>query len=611
MGEAQIALPPAAIAFGVYRDTGDEAGARNVYEKASAIVSVLAQDMIPIKDGKLQCGNEGEFRLGCCPDDAVAAVHYGDAVLLEESGDMRPVSMYIVSDKSGVPLGSFCVDETKETIVVISHREALKELGEDVPSDISESAITEYFIQVPMVFGGIQRSDVPVAVGIRALEARKMDPEAAKAVDEFIRTHSDQGLFALSLVTTEKELHSLVALGKLSEHESDIHGLLAMLQRLSVNTAELTGVGKKVDRLGHAFFQQVLEHWQDHGFPWDAVRISVTAFDDLLAHLYQIPFERQIPDDAHGEQFLRKYHAENSEALDLFWPILEERWVRAAQNVSPDEYQKAAAFFYEAMRETLSSQASETTGDTKLEQKRYTAIVSALSHTWRDWTLIDTGTGDGERILRPLLEHVKEIGQAPGCVVAVDLLPYENPQDGAWEQVAADFSKPEFVQKIREKVNTGPRVLLNTWSPLADVGPNDQLRALMHFSEVLQAGDYCVIDVPAGYLAEIEAYHQAHPTEPYGTIEKTFLTKDGIPVAKKFYIAPMAELVARAEKAGFTLLNRPGLVPYPDGVPALYETGKGNLRWTMILQKVRDPDQAIALLINPDALLVGDSRAPA
>lgn len=248
-------------------------------------------------------------------------------------------------------------------------------------------------------------------------------------------------------------------------------------------------------------------------------------------------------------------------------------WTQRLGNYAPSGMTpEATIVFYEALT-NLNNIADETTGDTDQELRLFKEQLSALDLP-KDFSWLDAGSGDGKRILRPLLEWFRSIDKNPR-VVAADLLPYDPPEDGAWATLQADIADPA----ILDRIPSGEVDLVTlAWSVLNDLPKIERQQSLENLNRALKLGRYIAFDVTVDYQDEEAAYRERNPQAPPGSFTRDFPGPDGTPVEKGFQASRPAVLEAELAKAGFIA---------PKRIP--YTTKAGYHRLLVIAQKTGDP----------------------
>ena len=140
-------------------------------------------------------------------------------------------------------------------------------------------------------------------------------------------------------------------------------------------------------------------------------------------------------------------------------------------------------------------------------------------------------------------------------------------------------------------------LVTHAWSPINDVleGWKQQV-ALNNFSRSLKPGGYMIMDIPVGYEEDKLDYAFSHKA-PIGMIEKSFDTAQGQTVGKPFKINEVYDIAERITRAGFRIINlSPTRNPIAE-VPARWRTMQGNERMTLVLEKVREPDETLELAL--------------
>jgi len=601
--------------------------ARAIDSWASDQMRRIPQFDFPIVDGQLIVGGS-TTPLASCPPDAVAAREYQRAPW--EKRDRFGMSHVLaVYDSSGTPQGSFAVssDPADEgQYAVATHHDALAAAGMPLLTPMTEYEVTGYLAQAPALFApdgdittntgmSLSTKDVPIEAGVRLaafLGDLQHDEATRKRLYRFLAEMHHAGLSILPVIQDSGELVQL-----LDRYERDPFHVRTLVNGLAsvVGGAETvdayTGralqgnpIGDYILRRAAGFFRGTLAMVDRKNFPWEIARHSLDAFRDTLLDLYRIPLPRKTPDSLGVGDTLGAFaieHANDPEALATVAPVVDTLALRALGSYVPGEYQKRAREFYQEMGDHLYRTASETTGSTPEELRRFRRIFEWLGAKGRlpvGWKMADFGAGPGDRILRPLLRSFRQEGYAPGEVVAVDQDWHPEPPDGLWRRVQADFAQKGFA-----KVVGGPfHAALHAWSPLNDLSGQDEERSLRNFHEVLEPSGVVVADLAMGYDEERKIHHSAHPDIPYGTITREFQDGAGVVRGKPFHIPSWPELLVRTSRAGLRPLNFPARSnPLPD-VPPIWITPSGNVRATLLLQREDVPfDPSI------DVVLTGSS----
>jgi hypothetical protein len=358
---------------------------------------------------------------------------------------------------------------------------------------------------------------------------------------------------------------------------------------------------RELTRMGKNLLGQSLELWNEEDYEVP-IAYNLYAFYDVLTQLHDIPSFRITPRSQETMQQASDFilsHSANPETVSFFLPFMSTYWLDALKSYKEGSYQRAATLFYRTLGAHLNEISDETTGDRSQELARCTGILTWLVKTEAlsaDFTMIDFGSNDGSRLLRPQLDALSDRGIHVKKVLAIDLLRFPQPADGRWTFMKGDASKPGVMSRILRFFD-GKRadVALDTWSPINDLHPLDQEAMFDRFN---QAAEWVIVDVPVGYSEEIRIYHETHPAEPIGTIEREFTymenLADGTQVKrkahKKFTINPLADLIAKAHIAGLEYVE---ITDRPDheanGVSTTYRTAAGRDRATLVFHRVREP----------------------
>ena len=334
-------------------------------------------------------------------------------------------------------------------------------------------------------------------------------------------------------------------------------------------------------------FRGMLLEWETPGFPWEAVQQSFDAFEDIIAKVYNVPVQKLLPDV--------RFQENSQPSLRLLMPILQALWLDQGDKYQEGEFQAMAMVFYDALGAHLNRIASETTGDTEQEKMRFRSIISELAgRIGGKYSLVDVGTGGGERILRPVLESLIQQERAPSRVLGVDLLSFPPPDDDLWTPLVADFSSPEFVGTIEElDPDAVHRIVMSSWSPLADVDTLDREAAFANFSKL---AEWAVIDMPSpdNYGSD---QLESSGIGGGGRINRAFPGPDGQgDVKKPFSLPGITELVAQAQLAGYEWVNPIG-TDFA-GVPTEYRTKNNNYqRFTLVFRRVGEPQKSVARML--------------
>lgn len=602
---SEVQAPPFRIVGllgGTTRD--DVAGAT---DRAGWLVEELHRQFDPVpplhfsvKDGsaRIESNPRPAFKLSNCPKGEFEAceVDRGFTMLGKSTSpkpdDLLSEHLMVLYNEEGEPVNAFVFSllplMNKEPFTALPIREAIEEFGAHVPSWITDGDIQAYLRDVH-AGGRFKPMDFPFEIGVAVHKLYRDFPNEQTAMDTFLLNTQDVGIYGLAHTQTSEDLQSLLRLGRDEKHSDELLKVLkgtetvhTNIEGLHMDTPFHRSVAKHMEAIFQEAFRGVLMEWEAPEFSWETASQSFDAFEDIIAHIYNVPVRKLLP-NIHIQEG-------HEPSLRLLMPILEALWLEQAENYKPNEFQAMAKVFYDALGAHLNTIASETTGDTVLEIARFRSIIGELTRRiLGDYTLIDVGFGGG-RILLPVEEKLIHDGRRPKHILAVDILSFPPPEHDLWTPVVADFSSPEFVGTIQNlDTDTTHRIIMSSWSPLADVDTFDREAAFANFS---QLAEWVVIDMPSP-----DNYGQDKLTSSGigggGRINRAFPGPDGKgDVMKPFNLPGMTELVAQAQLAGYEWVNPTG----KDfaGVPTEYQTKNGYKRFTLTFRKVGEPEPSVA-----------------
>lgn len=583
-------------------------GIAGATDRAGWLVEELHRQFDPVpplhfsvEDGsaRIESNPRPAFKLSNCPKGEFDAreVDRGFSILGEStspnSDDLLSEHLMVLYDKKGEPANAFVFSlltmMNNEPFVVMPVREAIGEFGGHVPPWITDGDIQAYLRHVH-AGGRFKPMDFPFEIGVAVHKLYRDYPNEHEAMDAFLSKTKGTGIYGLAHTQTSEDLQSLLRLGRDEKHSDELLKVLKGMETVHTNVEGLhmdtpfhRSVAKHMEAIFQEAFRGVLMEWEAPEFSWETASQSFDAFEDIIAHIYNVPVRKLLP-NIHIQE-------EKEPSLRLLMPIIEALWLEQAQNHKPDEFQKMARVFYGALGGHLDVIASETTGDTDLEIERFGAIIGELARRiGTPYTLVDAGSGSGKRILRPVIECCAQQNLAPLSVIGVDLLSFPPPEDGLWTPVVADFSSPKIVPMIQEiDPDATHRIVMCSWSAPADVKTLDREAAFANFSKI---AEWVVIDMPS------PDNYQPDQIEPSGiggggTVERAFPGSDGQgDVMKSFNLPGMTELVVQARLAGLEWVNPTG--EEFTGISTKYETKNGYKRFTLVFRKVGEPEHSVA-----------------
>lgn len=246
-------------------------------------------------------------------------------------------------------------------------------------------------------------------------------------------------------------------------------------------------------------------------------------------------------------------------------------WIQeltSPEGMSPE----STAYFYQALS-NLNALANTTTADTKQETTLISRHLDELG-LLRDFKWLDAGSGDGSRVLRPLIEHVRSMGKQPD-VHAVDLLSFPHPNDGAWTPHQGDITSAEILQLFG---STKFDLITLTWSVFNDLSGIQRLQALENFNQLLKDGGCLLLDVTVDYEQEEAIYRAANPNTLPGSFERSFPGPDQEDISKPFVATRSAAMQGELAQSGFKITSQ-----------IEYTTANGYKRMLAIAQKTNQP----------------------
>ncbi len=579
---------------------------------------------LPIYNGAI-----GDFRIQDCPPQASRLVEYQRGIT--SPGNMFSSvpflkHLFAVYDEDGDPLGSVALTDPDEGAVqrlqFQSHRDAIENFDMGLLRPVSDTELDLYLRRFPTFFAPDSEfttktdfTDLPVLIPLETglqcmqfLDACGDSHAHREKLFSFLKKYKQAGLLALLGLNPQANVPEQIdrlydfSLDRLGISGECIEKFVEVM--LDVEPVEhqfsdkkaAQPITRRITQMASALMQIVLEDYAKPDFNWKLTYTSFAALQDILSGIYRLPVPADIPQDAAFRGTLTDYalaHAGDPKRLQLILPVLELLWLEKLREYTPGAFQEQSTRFYERMGKYLHESASKTTGDTEQELARLRGIFDWLitSDRWHKGDrIMDVGSADGERILRPLIISSQLQTHTPSFVYAVDKDSYREPADHTWTMIRKDFTDPDFVTIVDKPVD----VITHTWSPICDLDSPDQKKALDNFNSVLKKGGTLVLDIPAGYLEEMMEYQRVHRTKVLGRIAKKFRFADGAEVEKEFHIGEQYDIIGRAAMSGFRCINIPDTTSAVQGVPpAFYETGAGNKRVTLILEKIGEPTTSL------------------
>lgn len=581
----------------------------------------------------------GDIGIRGCPPQAARLVEYQRGIT--SPGNMFASvpflkHLFAVYDRDGNPLSSIALTDPDEGAIqrlhAQSHQGAMNTFDMGLLRPVSDKELALYLRRYPAFFAPdsefTTKTDftdlpvlIPLEVGIQCMQLLDACGDNQTHKDKlfsFLKKHKQAGLLALLGLNRQANVPEQISAlydfsfgkagpaGELIEKFAEVMLDAEPVEHQFGDKKAAQPITRRITEMANAVMQILLEDYDKPDFNWNLTYASFEALQDILSGIYRLPVPANIPEDAAFRGTLTDYaleHAGDPKRLQLLLPVLELLWLEKLREYTPGAFQEQSTRFYERMGRYLHVSASETTGDTKQELARLGDIFDWLitSGRWHGGDrVMDVGSADGERILRPLMNSPQLQTHIPSSVYAVDRDPYREPTDHAWEMIRKDFTAPDFATIVAEPVD----VVTHTWSPICDLDSPDQKRALDNFNAVLKTGGILILDIPAGYLEEMIAYKRAHGVRTMGRIAKKFRLADGSEVEKEFHIGEQYDIIGRVVSSGFRIMNLPDTANMVNGVPAFYETRAGNKRVTLVLEKIGEPT------ISLDQLALGFRQKP-
>lgn len=533
--------------------------------------------------------------------------------------------LFAVADGNGKVLGSFLLPWTpagaSRRVEITGTVEVLEAADTFFTDPVDEETINRRIGRVREFFlpDGFMRRDVRFAVPPLSVPI-EFTTHVAGLIDSFPNREKDivaflagggigERLVGLWSVETAADLNETLAFTRHNpERASVLFSSMLDCYRLAEDlgtyvevSSRQHAVGREVVRLGRELVRSAIHDSPDPAFRWEYVSDAISAIDQILQDLYSAGnvFNTALAPETYrpgmSEYLLSLMHDANARAFVR--PVVMARWMghmRHLQEAKQPEEQKAfgegAKLFYPALKEWLTETASETTADTERELARLFTITEWLVKnaylTPNEASMGDWGCGDMRRILVPYLAYLKKHYGLPKTIVGVDMLPQTVPPEFSVEFHLADLSDPQMTLDGR-----GPfHLITSSWSVPVDMGPLSQPDFFRNLSLNLisprgkKHGGVAIVDIPLSetYRMEMDDYYRSHPAEPYGTFTRTFSTKAGERVTKKFYLPPKLEdLVVELDAAGLRIVTQA-----PGGA---WVTKEGVGRITLVLEKLSDP----------------------
>jgi hypothetical protein len=543
---------------------------------------------------------------------------------------------YIILNSEGLPLGgvhkSIFADENEYIVPLQDIRSVLTQEGTPIPASLNDVELTS---AVSWIYRSthpdattesegqlrdITAKSLPLEYLLHTYELIKNYPELQKSIMTFVQDHQIDGLVALWGVDSSKEFHRLQDMMK--QNDSNVSFFLdfftanAQMEDLYQATLGMTDQMQALHGYLHqkerSMIKTVIQKWGTHTFTWKPVALGLMGLRDVLFDVLAftkdsgdapIPYIQELTD-------LILDNAGDEQALIYASPAIERRWIAQMKKLQPGEYEKAAAFFYDKLRPTLTEQADASTGDTKKELDRLKRITDWLvSHhmipTDGSLRYADFGCGDGKRILLPYLNWLSERGIEVGAVDAIDLLDQPIPKNRAMRFIQANLSDPNLQLSDVQGNPATYHLITGSWSLLTDQDPQGQIDMLRVMAHHLTDDGIGIIDVPTfdTYQQTIDAYHQEHPDEPKGVFTREFYLADGSVISKKFYVPPPIDLPIQLLTCGLKLITEYGKEKSAviSDVPYRYITSSGQERMTVVFQKYKKTE-------IPEYQFIGNSQ---
>lgn len=570
----------------------------------------------------------GDIGIRSCPPQAARLVEYQRGIT--SPGNMFASvpflkHLFAVYDRDGNPLSSIALTDPDEGAIqrlhAQSHQGAIDTFDMGLLRPVSDKELVLYLRRYPEFFASTSEfmtqtdfTDLPVLIPLEAgLQCMQLldacgDSQTHKdKLFSFLKKRKQAGLLALLGLNRQANVPEQIsalynfsseragAASKFIDKFAEVMLDVEPVEHQFGDKEAAQPITHRITQMANALMQILLEDYAKPDFNLDLTYASFVALHDILSGIYRLPVPANIPEDAAFRGTLTDYaleHADDPKRLQLILPVLELLWLEKLHEYTPGAFQEQSTRFYERMGRYLHVSASETTGDTKQELARLGGIFDWLitSDRWHGGDrMLDVGSADGERILRPLLNSFQLQTHMPSSVYAVDRDPYPEPTDDAWAMIRKDFIAPDFATIVAEPVD----VVTHTWSPICDLDSPDQKKALDNFNAVLKPGGILILDIPAGYHEEMMVYKRVHGTKTLGRIAKEFRLANGSAVEKEFYIGEQYDIIGRAAMSGFRIINLPDAVDPINEVPAFYETRTGNRRVTLVLEKIGKPTTSL------------------
>lgn len=466
---------------------------------------------------------------------------------------------------------------------------------------------------------------IPIEFTTHLADILEIHPDVSNDVHSFIASRPlGESLIALWSAQTPKHIHELLSFAqKHPDRASTLFENMSLCYEAAEQLGQTDGILPRqkaivqdVMRLGRELVRSVVHNSANPEFSWQHAEDAMRAVDQILADLYMAG---NVPGTAYAPETYRPglsefllAHMGDEEARAFAKPMVMGRWLHHMRALReqrrPEErmtYRADTEVFYLVLNKWLNENASEETADTPQELFRLSAITDWLVKKGffkpAESDMEDWGCWDMRRILVPYLKYLKDHYGLPKTIIGVDIIPQTPPSEFPIAFHLADLSNPDM--KIGQR---GPfHFILSTWSVPVDMGPLSQPDFFHNLSVNLVSpvdenpGGIAVVDIPAPetYRKEMDEHFCAHPNDPYGTFTRKFTTKDGEKITKKFYLPPKLEdIIVQLDAAGLQLVTEaPGLdrEPVIQDAPTQWMTNKGIERITLVLQKVREPQNLL------------------
>lgn len=286
-----------------------------------------------------------------------------------------------------------------------------------------------------------------------------------------------------------------------------------------------------------------IEHLDIHD-----VVFALRSFRARVEDIYSKFFKEKIDEGAYRRLLDTFSQAKtNSSVQALALETLEQWWLR---EVAADSRKRARSVINEGDgfykdNEALFASASETTGDTERELKRFKDFVEEADI---QGLVVDIGCGDGKRITAPMAKYLE--GKAK--VIGVDRLKPSAEKRKNLGFVQGDLTELSFP-------DSSAQLITAHWSVLNDlIMRSREIGALDEVARVLEQGGSFYLDVPyleggkGSWEETAREYRKKNPSSRFGMIVAEFPGER----AKHFNIFPEADLQAMLKSSGFSVQRK-------------------------------------------------------